>query len=70
MCVCVCVCVFIFLSSNSGVGIPSGELNYSNFEYLNISGKELNVNDITEQILLQEKPKFSHFMIINLFPSC
>ena len=35
--------------------IPSGQLNYSKSKYLNIPGKELNVNDITEQIFFQEK---------------
>ena len=36
--------------------IPSGQINYSNFEYLNIPGKELSVNKFTEQIILfQEK---------------
>ena len=34
----------------SGI-IPSGQLNYSNFEHLNLPGKELNVTDITEQQL-------------------
>ena len=32
--------------------IPSGQLSYSNFEYLNIPCKKLNVNDITEQQFL------------------
>ena len=32
--------------------ISSGQLNYSNFEYLNIPGKEFNVIDITEQLFL------------------
>ena len=44
MCVCVCVCVCILQCSQSGVGLIN-----SNFEYLNIPGKELNVTDITEQ---------------------
>ena len=35
--------------------ILSGHLNYSNFEYLNIPGKKLNVNKFTEQVLFQEK---------------
>ena len=29
-------------------------MNYSNFEYLNISGNVLDVNKFTEQIILQE----------------
>ena len=34
--------------------------NYSNFEYLNIPGKEFNVNKFTEQIILfQEKNQYS-----------
>ena len=32
--------------------ILSGQINYSNFEYLNILGIELNVNKFTEEILL------------------
>ena len=45
---------------NLGLGtIPSGQINNSSFKYLNIPGKKLNVNDITEQILLQEKKKNS-----------
>ena len=56
----------VLQSSNLELGtIPSGQLNYSKFEYLNIPGKELNVNDITQQIFFQ----FGHIMIINLFPS-
>ena len=39
--------------------IPSGQLNYSKFVYLNIPGKEFNVNNFTEQILFQEKNLFS-----------
>ena len=34
---------------------PSGQLNYSKFEYSNIPGKELNVNKFTEPIFFQEK---------------
>ena len=46
-------------SSKSGVGNNSVRriLNYSKFEYLNIPGKELKVNDITEEIFFQEKNK-------------
>ena len=33
--------------------MPSGRINYSNFEYLNTPGKELNVNNFTEQVLLK-----------------
>ena len=54
VCVCVCVCVCVFFSPvklESGI-IPSGQLNYSNFERLNLPGKELNVTDITEQQFL------------------
>ena len=39
------------VNPESGI-IPSGQLDYSNFEYSNIPGKELNVNDITEQQFL------------------
>ena len=40
-------------SSKSGLGtIPPGQINYSNFEYLNIPGRELNANEFTEQIKL------------------
>ena len=47
----------------------SGEGNSS--IYLNIPGRELNVNKFTEQIILfQEKTIFGHIRIINLFPSC
>ena len=44
-------------SSKSGVGNNSvRKIIYSNFEYLNIPGKELNVNKFSEQIMLfQEK---------------
>ena len=35
----------------SGI-IPSGQLNYSNFEHLNVPGKELNVTDATEKQFL------------------
>ena len=51
ICVCVCVCVFVCVcvcvfvnpvNPEKGI-IPSGKLNYSKFEYLNIPGKELNV---------------------------
>ena len=39
--------------------IPSGQMNYSNFECLNIPSKELNVNRFTEQIILfQGKTNF------------
>ena len=51
--------------------IPSGQINYSNFEYLIIPGKDLKVNDNPEQIFFQEKKaNFGHIRIINLFPSC
>ena len=51
-CVCVCVCVF-FRPVKPEMGIiPSERLNYSNFEHLNLPGKELNVTDITEQQFL------------------
>ena len=30
--------------------IPSGQINYSNFEHLNIPDRELNVNKFTEKI--------------------
>ena len=52
--------------------IPSGQINYSNFEYLNISGKELNVNKFTEQIILFQEKKTNKktIRIINLFLSC
>ena len=46
--------IYIFFSPvnpESGI-IQSGLLNYSNIEYSNISGKELNVTDITEQQFL------------------
>ncbi len=37
----------------------SGQINYSNFEYLNIPGKELNVNRFTEKIIsFQEKKQY------------
>ena len=36
--------------------IQSGQLNYSNFEYLNIPGKELNVTDI--------EPTSSYFVMV------
>ena len=35
--------------------IASGQLDYKKFKYLNMPGKVLNVNDITEQIFFQEK---------------
>ena len=71
MCVCVCVCVCVFFSPVNPKSwlIPSGQFNYSKFEYLNIPGKELNVNDMRAKIPL-EKLKSGHFRIINLFPSC
>ena len=52
---CVCVCAF-FSPVNPKLGIiQSGQLNYSNLEYLNLPGKELNVTDITEQQFFLEK---------------
>ena len=47
--------------------IPSGQIDYSNFEYLNIPGKELNVNRFTEQISFQEKKQYSVTFSWNLF---
>ena len=55
MCVCVCVCVYkvFFNPINPELGIiQSGQINHSNFEYLNIPGGEPNVNKFTEQIFL------------------
>ena len=51
--------MYVFFSPvNPGSGIiPSGQLNYCNFEHLNLSGKELNVTDITEEQFLKEKKK-------------
>ena len=48
--------IYIYIYFNpvkpeSGI-IQSGQLNYSNFKYLYIPGKELNVTDITEQQFL------------------
>ena len=43
--------MYVFFSPvnlESGI-IQSGQLDYLNFEYLNIPGKELNVTNITEQ---------------------
>ena len=53
----ICVCVWGILQSRKSRGgtIPSGQINYSNFEYLNIPGKELTVNRFTEQILFYEE---------------
>ena len=50
--------IFIHIRYSSIQYIWSREqLDYSNFEYLNIPGKELNVKKFTEQkILFQEKP--------------
>ena len=42
MYVCVCVCVFFSLVNLESGIIQSGQLNYSNFKYLNLPGKELN----------------------------
>ena len=63
MCVCVYICththththIYIYIFFNP----VNPELNYSNFEYLNIPGKVLNVNEFTEQILFQEKEQYS-----------
>ena len=51
--------------------IPSGQIDYTNFEYLNIPGKEFNVNKFTEQMILfqEKKPIIGHIRIIDLFPS-
>ena len=38
---------------------PSGQLNYSKFECLNIPGKELNVNNFTKQILFPINRQYS-----------
>ena len=35
--------------------LQSGRLDYLKFEHLNILGKEVNINNITVQILFQEK---------------
>ena len=46
--------MYVFLcpfNKESGI-IQSGQLNYSNFEYLNIPDKELNLTDIIEQQFL------------------
>ena len=51
--------VFFILVNPEWGTILSGQINYSNFEYLNIPGKELNVNKFTEQIILfQEKNQY------------
>ena len=34
-------------------------MNYSNFEYLNIPGRELNENEFPVQIFFQEKKQYS-----------
>ena len=48
------VCVFSSpVNPLSGI-IKSGQLNYSNFEYQNIPGKDFNVIDITEQQFLKK----------------
>ena len=51
--------------------IPSRQINHSNFEYLDIPGKDLNVNKFPEQIISFQEKKliFGHMRIINLFPS-
>ena len=57
MTIYMCVYKVFFNSVNLEQGtIPSGQINYSNFQYLNIPGKEVNVNRFTEQIIsFQEK---------------
>ena len=60
--------LFNLVNTEKGT-IPSGQLDYSNFEYLNIPSKECNVKDITVQIFLKKKKQFGHIRIINLFPS-
>ena len=48
VCVCVCVCIYIYMVFFNPVNPESGtilseQINYSNFKYLNIPGRELNV---------------------------
>ena len=52
--------------------IQTGQLKYSNLEYLNIPPKELNINKIhgANNIISRKNPIFGHIWIINLFPSC
>ena len=69
----VCVCVFFNPVNPEEGTIQTGQLKYSNFEYLNIPGKELNVNKIHRAnniISRKKKTIFGHIRIINLFPSC
>ena len=49
---CVCVCVLFSLVKPESRIIPQGQLDYSNFEHLNLPGEELNVTDITEQQII------------------
>ena len=50
-----CMCLFFIpVNPESGI-IPLGQSNYSNFEFLNLPGIELNVTDITEQQFFKEK---------------
>ena len=87
--VCACIYIYIYIQrerEREGRGEvfynpvypeygtnPLGQINYSNFEYSNIPGKELNLNKFIEQIILfKRKIKlfFGRMLIINLFPSC
>ena len=57
VCVCVCVCVCVFFNPiNPAKGtITSEQINYSNFDYLDIPGKALNINEGTDQNLVPFK---------------
>ena len=64
---CVCVCISLNLEEGT---IPPGQINYLNFECLNIPGKELNVNKFTDQMILSQiKIIFGLIKIISIFPS-
>ena len=53
MCVCVCVCVCVIQSSQTGVWNNSVRtIKLFNYEHINLSGKELDVTNITEQQIL------------------
>ena len=56
ICIYIYIYIFVFFSPVNPESeiIQSGQSKYSNFEYLNIPGKELNVTDISSNSLKKQ----------------